>query len=279
MGYYQEVVVKPLEELANSGIGKLREISQERINNIYLFETGSNVFVTSVHHANEIYGTWQSVVQSLSSGIKIDAVPVVNTEGFDDMYKKIEDFKKIVCNNKGSIDNFLYESLAGGYKGEGRSQIIYPSWSKWNYGGTICKKQSSSLEIEKMVANSSIVIDIHNQSSDSYLLIVNETESRFQSDVEEIIKKVIRRNENKLDEMDHYGYSNLREGVYTNTSKIMSLTNFAGKLGLANIVLEVPSFTTDKKGHLVLLDQPRITDTNVEILSRIAEYANQFVKT
>ena len=95
----------------------------------------------------------------------------------------------------------------------------------------------------------------------------------------DIIKRIIKKYGNELGEINSNEYIRIREGVYTTKSDSMTLTRFASGLDIANIVLEVPSFTFDTRGHPVQVDQNRITDTNVEILSRIAEYANQFVKT
>ena len=127
-----------------------------------------------------------------------------------------------------------------------------------------------------MVANSLVAVDVHNHylTSDGYIVIVYPTDSEIQRDIEEITKKVILRNGNELGRISSYMYDKRGEGVYTSKSKTMTLTHFAGKLGIANIGLEVPSFTRDKGGYLVQVDQARIMDTNVEMFSRIAEYVN-----
>lgn len=275
IGYYQKLVVEPLQQSARSLNVRLREIGKQHSSEIYSVETGGNgLFVTACHHANEIYGTYQSVINSLNNGVQMSAVPVVNVSGFEYMHQLIEeDFKKMPDDEKTPFIHFLYESLAGGYKNVGNSPIIYPSWNVYNYGSPN-KKPQSSLEIEKIVVNSLVVVDIHNHPSDYYLLIVHETNSEIQLDIEEITKSVIIK-KNQLGEIYGGNYAEIRKKIYINKLNRRTLIRFAGEINLANIVLEVPSFTRDNQGRLARMDEGTIIDTNLEILSRLAEYVSK----
>ena len=62
MVYYDELVVKPLQNIATPNSMSRGEIGVGGVNRVYLVESASHLFVTAMHHANEVFGTYQSII-------------------------------------------------------------------------------------------------------------------------------------------------------------------------------------------------------------------------
>lgn len=279
MDHYDKLVAKTLKEFESLGLGTCKKTNDVDLIETLSFDSGGNLFVTGVHHATEIFATYQSILQAISNGVKINAVPVVNVDGFNYILNAIKGLEEMAQRFEGTInDDFIRQILFGSGEGLYRD-ILYPPWSKWDYGGSYDDKSPLVAEIEKKVEDSSAVIDIHNCDMGSYIIITSHLEghdTQLQYDIEEIIKTTIVRNGYEFlsgSNADNPLYRERREGVYQLVCSEPLLINFARLRGKANIVLEVPAY--DKNGNFSFFKggNSGIMATNVELLSEIAKYS------
>ncbi|MBI2653191.1 hypothetical protein HYX02_00115 [Candidatus Woesearchaeota archaeon] len=267
MSYYQRFVVEPLKRLAVSGKGKLIDAGKGEEQRVYLFRAGGRLCVTAMHHANEIFGTYQSVLETLASGAPMSAAPVVNADMFDTMYKKVGKTRALSDGDQNLLNFMFYQFLESENIGN-----LYPKWGHWGYGSHV-QKPSFIGEIEHIVANSLVVIDIHNCVGEPYIIITAPIESELQREIERLLIEVIRANGNPIREgcvPIASGFQEIRKHVYAPAHNDFTILEFAKEHRTVNFALEVPAvFIAD--GRYNLADQARIIATNVEILSRVAE--------
>ena len=235
------------------------------------------MLVVSVHHANEIYGTYQSILKALCLGIKINAVPAVNVTGFNRMNEDIELARKASDGNERLFYKLLNDCLSvNGYSSPFQSGIIYPEWSDFNYGGHA--KPEHIAGIEEMVLESSGVIDLHNCSFGSYIMITeplddaveNPEQKDLQAEMEHTLKDSIKRNGKSLRTGTMSGYNAARKGIYTSGLNNPTLIKFAASHGIPNVCIEMPAFDCDRNGYFPV-DGDGILATSIEAISRIAE--------
>ena len=273
--YYESLVVGPLQSIALDGKGEVK-ILCKGTDSVYGFDGGNKLLVVSVHHANEIYGTYQSILKALCLGIKINAVPAVNVTGFNRMNEDIELARKASDGNERLFYKLLNDCLSvNGYNSPCLSEIIYPEWSDFNYGGHA--KPEHIAGIEEMVLESSGVIDLHNCSFGSYIMITeplddaveNPEQKDLQAEMEHTLKDSIKRNGKSLRTGTMSGYNAARKGIYTSGLNNPTLIKFAAMHGIPNVCIEIPAFDCDRNGYFPV-DSERILATSIESLSRIA---------
>lgn len=276
---YTKLVIEPLKEFESSGLGRVRDISPDDLIKLKSFQTESNLFVSAVHHAIEIFATYQSILQAISGGVQVNTVPVVNVLGFNYVNKKIEDLEKLAEKYGGRIYDDLLRQIFFCFNETPFRDIIYPQWTEWNYGREDYKKNVLAKEIEKIVEKSSFVIDIHNCSTSEYMIITSPAKSsnalELQQDIENIVQNSILDNGNGLlRNSDIAGFREIRNGIYELCSNEPTLIQFAKEIGIANICLETPVY--DKYGNFYPFnkDKSRILSTNVELISKVSEHIN-----
>jgi hypothetical protein len=218
---YETRVLQPLRRLESENARLV-----EPAPGVFGLSSGSDILLTACHHANELFGTYDSVLEyarGMPEGIT--AIPVVDRMRFSRYSHELCDFERSDMKIGFAVE------MVRGYKG--RCPDIMP----WEYGKEGMTEPTKSLS--ELVKNASLVIDIHNSSTDGFFFISNPSGMPGEGDFLHILLSGC-----SSVEIYDRPLSNLvkgERGLYTSRTR-NTILDYAANHGVTNLAIEVPVF-------------------------------------
>jgi hypothetical protein len=231
--YFKEVV-KPLRKLEELGKGEVFNVSK----NVYGFKTNKSpdILVTGCHHASEIFGTYEAIIELLkTNNTNIAAVPVVDVENFKHYKKHSDHFLKEY--NGTSMEVCFVSDFIKGYKGN------KPKRMEWQYGKT--KTQEPIDELSKIIDDSKLVLDVHNSFLDKHLLITNLLDKPKENKFMYEVLKYLENKESLYEGHLNNKYKKIFKGLFESNIE-NTVLSYASSKDITNLVFEIPVYDGKK---------------------------------
>ncbi len=261
---YENKVLEKLSRLEKKRVGTIFELCKTEFGPIYGFIKGKKpkLLLTSCQHANELYGTYRTLLEYAEHGNK-DAIiiPVVDVANFCSNINSLN----ILKNEKGNeFPYFVYVSLT------------FPEYT------TIAKKPYSFFgeenppkevkALEDLIKDNlsiSCVIDFHNSSLCNYIFVSAMEKDKIKK-IDKPLRKVMKKGRFKIDQLPFIlGLEKVNDGffqIWLLGKK--TLINYAQKCGIKNLAIEVPPFKS--KYPFRFWKEEQLIKTNIEIIEKFS---------
>lgn len=270
---YQTEIIEKLDRLEREGKGRtftlcsfLNSHNEKITVKGFIKGKKPKTLITACHHANELYGTYDGILEYAEKGKEpAILIPVVDVENF--------------CLNKEALEEILKthgkEILADLIKDmrEGCSYDSPPMkrWKCWAYGTEEAPYAVKALE--DIIKGMRFVMDIHNCAFNQYLIISELGNRRGEDRILEALKDSVYGAGGTLYEGDapNFMRGSDIDGVYQPRMP-NSILKYASQKGIINAVMEVPVFEY-KRNSMPLADFKKLRAQTASIISEAVKEA------